>query len=131
MIPHRSAPGRSTSAAEDRNLWRQAFQQPAAVRLKRITKPIVQPVGAALPKFHLFRFQAESAPMWRQRHRFVGKALSDLRHPGIKHSAPIHHLALAGGPGAQLAPEWPRMKIALRFFTRSSYRLSTDSNLPI
>src|SRR5215208_4647836 len=91
----------------------------------------MQTVGTALPKFQFIRLESITAPVWRQWNRFVAETLGHLRHSRIEHTPPIEHLALTRRPCAQLASDRTRMKVRLRFFTRSLLHFSTDADLPV
>src|SRR5215472_17263283 len=77
--------------------------QPIAILLSRVTKPIVQPVQTSLPEFHRIRLKPVTAPVRRQRNRLVAEALGHLRHARVEHATRVDYLALTRCPGAQLA----------------------------
>ena len=112
-------------------LRREPIDLPRSIRLPRVSKPVVQTIGTALPKFHFIRLESITAPVRWQRNRFITEALSHLRHARIEHTPSIEHLALTRRPCAQLASDGARMKITLRLFARGLFRFSTDTNLPV
>src|SRR5262249_19187206 len=65
------------------------------------------------------------------RNPFVTKALCDLCHARIEHTARVNNFALARSPGTQLTSDRTRMKISLRLFTRGFLHFSADTNLPV
>ncbi len=117
--------------ADSHSLRRQPLDQPTSIGLASVTKAIVQAVRSALPKFDRIRFHSIPAPMRRQRNALVTEAFGHLRHSRIQHAAAINHLALARRPCAQLTTHRTRMKIGLRFFARSLFRLPANANLTI
>src|SRR5207247_1124709 len=59
---------------------RQPLDQPTAIRLSCVTKPVMQTVGTALPEFDPIRFEPITAPVRRQWNRLVAEAFSHLCH---------------------------------------------------
>src|SRR5580765_2758335 len=110
---------------------REPFDKPMAVRLQRVTKPIVEAIWTSLPEFHRVGTHSIPAPMRWQRDGFVAKPLRHLRHARVQYAPSIEHLALARGPCAELASDRTGMKINLRFFARSSFHFPADANLPV
>src|SRR4029077_2949559 len=104
---------------------------PRSVRPARVPKPVVQTVGAALPKFYFVGLESITTPVRRQRNWLVAEAFGHLRHARIEHTLSIDHLALTRRPCAQLASNRTRMKISLRLFTRGPFYFSVDTNLPV
>ena len=92
---------------------RQPINLPRTVCLPRVPKPVVQPVGTALPKFDFVRLESKTTPVRRQWNLLVAEALSHLCHARIEHAARVNDFALARSPCAQLAPDRTRMKIGL------------------
>ena len=111
--------------------WRESINLPRSVRLPRIPKPVVQTVGAALPKFYFVGLESITAPVRRQWNWLVAEALGHFRHARIEHTSAIDHLALTRCPCAQLTSDRTRMKISLRLFTRGLFHFSADANLPV
>src|SRR6266404_9661956 len=66
-----------------------------------------------------------------ERNRFVREALGHFRHARVEHAARIEHFGLARRPGAELAAKRTRMKITLRFLTRSFFHFAADTDLSI
>src|SRR5438046_5252471 len=112
-------------------LRREPFDKPMAVRLSRVTKPIMQPIRASLPEFHCVRPDSIPAPMRWQRDGIVAEAFRHLRHARVQYTPSIEHLALARGPRPELTSDRTGMKINLRFFARSSFHFPADANLPV
>src|SRR5437867_4236496 len=103
---------------------REPINLPRSIRQSRITKTIVQPIQTPLPKLQHVWFQPVTAPVWRQWNPFVTKALGDLCHARIEHTARVDDFTLARSPGTQLASDGTRMKICLRLFTRGLLHFS-------
>src|SRR5579884_2174985 len=108
-----------------------ALDEPAAVGLSHVAKAIVQPIRSALPEFQRVGFDAITAPMRRERHRFAGKPFRHFRHARIEHSTRIDHLALTRGPRGQLATQWTRVKVNKRFLPGNFFRAAANANLSI
>src|SRR5262249_8410147 len=105
--------------------------RPAAVLLPRITKPIVQTIGPALPEFHRFRDDAISAPVRRELDTLLSsEALSHLSETSVENSPRVDHFTLARNPCAQLAAAGPGMKVFFRFRARSLFDGAGDPDLP-
>src|SRR5262245_33817387 len=83
-LGERSIPVR-TSLSREVQLRCQALNQPAAVRLFRIAKSIVQTIGLALPEFNPRRTQNVTAPIFRQRDFLAGKLFLEFCQATFDH----------------------------------------------
>src|SRR5262249_6907295 len=110
---------------------REPVNLPRSVCFPCVPKPVMQTVGAALPKFDFIRLESKTAPVRRQRDLLVAEALSLFRHSSIEHPPAVDYFALTRRPRAQLASDRTRMKIGLRFFARGLLDFSADTNLPV
>src|SRR5262249_23457189 len=110
---------------------REPIDRPGAVWPERVTKSVVQSLGATLPKFHALRFETISAPVRWKRHFSIGEPLFHFLKASVKNPARVNHRALMGSPRAKLGAERTRLKIFFRFFARRFFDSSLDSNLAL
>src|SRR5437773_986802 len=92
-------------------LRRESFNEPTAVRLPRVTETIVQAVWTSLPELKHVGFQPISAPVRRDRDRFVSEALGHLRHTRVQDATAVDHVALWRGSWRshrEYRPRWRR-----------------------
>src|SRR5438046_7775762 len=111
-------------------LRRQPFDPPRFA-VARVTKAIVQAVGATLPKFDSLRFHPITAPVRWTWNFLSGQSLFQLRKPRFQYSSYVEHVALMRNPRPKLAANRPRMKIAGRFFVRNFFSHAVDPDLPL
>src|SRR2546423_15266530 len=83
-------------------LRREAIDGPGTVSLSRVTKAVVEAIGAALPKFQSIRFEPITAPMRRKRNLPLGETLLHFFETRLENTAGSHYAAFLLRAGGEL-----------------------------
>src|SRR2546423_11233293 len=120
------SPARARSRIASRDLGGKPLDLPAWT-LARIKKPVVQPVGAALPELDPLGNDAVPAPVGRAWRR-VAIAAARLVHLPLERFPRSHHFALLGCRRRKACAEGPRGEIVIGFAGADFFHRAFDAH---
>src|SRR5882724_1163023 len=120
----------SWSSALRHLLRRQPLDDPLVIRLPRVTKTVVETVGAALPELDALRREHITAPVGRTRYFVRAKARFGLLPLRLQLRTVWHNLTLGRSPRREPAAQRSRLKIGGRLSSRKFADFTGNADLP-